>query len=55
MQSVSSRIWTRVTVFISCNDNHYTTGTSENQGYILILEPKLRDDNPANHLELFVI
>ena len=27
MQSVSSRIWTRVTVSISCDDNHYTTGT----------------------------
>ena len=28
MPSVSSRIWTRVTVSISYNDNHYTTGTS---------------------------
>ena len=28
MQSVSARIWTRVTVSISYNDNHYTTGTS---------------------------
>ena len=28
MQSVLSRIWTRVTVSISYNDNHYTTGTS---------------------------
>ena len=27
MQSVSSRIWTRVTVSISYDDNHYTTGT----------------------------
>ena len=27
MQSVSSRIWTRIAVFISCHDNHYTTGT----------------------------
>ena len=26
MQSVSSRIWTRVAVSISYNDNHYTTG-----------------------------
>ena len=26
MQSVSSKIWTRVTVPISCDDNHYTTG-----------------------------
>ena len=29
MQSVSSRIWTRVTVSISYDDNHYTTGTSK--------------------------
>ena len=28
MQSVSSRIWTRVTVSISYDDNHYTTGTA---------------------------
>ena len=28
MQSVRSRIWTRVAVSISCDDNHYTTGTS---------------------------
>ena len=28
MQSVSSRIWTRVAVSIPYNDNHYTMGTS---------------------------
>ena len=28
MQSVSSRIWTRVVVSISYDDNRYTTGTS---------------------------
>ena len=28
MQSVSSRIWTHVAVFISYDDNQYTTGTS---------------------------
>ena len=28
MQSVSSRIWTRVAVSISYGDNDYTTGTS---------------------------
>ena len=28
MQSVSSRIWTRVAVSISFDDNHYTTGTT---------------------------
>ena len=30
MQSVSSRIWTRVVVSISNDDNHYTTNTSSN-------------------------
>ena len=29
MQSVWSRIWTRVIVSISYDDNHYTTGTSD--------------------------
>ena len=29
MQSVSSRIWTRVAVSISYGNNHYTTGTSK--------------------------
>ena len=28
MQSVRSRIWTRVAMSISCDDNHYTTGCS---------------------------
>ena len=28
MQSVSSRIWTRIAVFISYGDNDYTTGTN---------------------------
>ena len=26
MQTAASKIWTRVTVSISCDDNHYTTG-----------------------------
>ena len=29
MQSFSSRIWTRVAVYISYDDNHYTKGTSK--------------------------
>ena len=37
MQSVSSRIWTRVAVSISYDDNHYTTGTS----YISVTHPFL--------------
>ena len=28
MQSASFRIWTRIAVSISYDDNHYTTGTS---------------------------
>ena len=31
MQSVSSRIWTRVAVSIPYDDNHYTTDTSKNE------------------------
>ena len=31
MQSFSSRIWTRVAVSISYDDNHYTTGTSNSR------------------------
>ena len=33
MQSVSSRIWTRIAVFISYGDNNYTTGTSIKRWY----------------------
>ena len=35
MQSVPSRIWTRVAVFISYDDNNYTTGTSKENIIIL--------------------
>ena len=35
MQSVSSRIWTRVAVSISYDDNHYTTSTS-NLGNLML-------------------
>ena len=35
MQSVSSRIWTRIAVLISYGDNDYTTGTSKNWIYVL--------------------
>ena len=33
MLSISSRIWTRVTVSISYDDNHYTTGILTIPGY----------------------
>ena len=35
MQSVSSRIWTRVAVSISYDDNHYTTGTAKGYEHCL--------------------
>ena len=34
MQSVSSRIWTRVAVYISYDDNHYTTGIGKHSTYL---------------------
>ena len=46
MQSVSSRIWTRVAVFISYNDNNYTTGTS------LIRTDSLRTPTDTHSLSL---
>ena len=33
MQPVASRIWTRVAVSISYDDNHYTTGISKSNAY----------------------
>ena len=38
MQSVSSKIWTRVAVSISNDDNHYTTGTSSADDYDSTIE-----------------
>ena len=38
-QSVSSRIWTRVAVSISCDDNYYSTGTSTNRIGLLVKLP----------------
>ena len=35
MQSVSSRIWTSVAVFIAYGDNDYTTGTSINKYFFI--------------------
>ena len=37
MQSVSSRIWTRVAVSISYDDNHHTTDTSLHHGHLRLL------------------
>ena len=35
MQSASSRMWTRIAVSISYDDNHYTTGLGVTWGYNL--------------------
>ena len=36
MQLVSSRIWTRVAVSISYDDNHYTRGTSKTMPHVVL-------------------
>ena len=36
MQSVASRIWTRVAVSISYDDNHYTTRKEGGKGHVSI-------------------
>ena len=40
MQSFSSRIWSRVAVSISYDDNHYTTDTSSPFNNPLVTVPK---------------
>ena len=58
MQSVSSRIWTRIVVSISYHDNHYTMGTSI---YLcvskwLIFDRRITDTEqhfePFNHVQI---
>ena len=39
MQSVRSRIWTRIAVSIYCDDNHYITGTSQGLIYLKPYQP----------------
>ena len=47
MQSVSSRIWTRVAVFISYDDNNYTTGTGIIQITVLLRSCNVLTFDPA--------
>ena len=49
MQSVSSRIWTRIAAFISYGDNDYTTGTSskQDQGNNKIIPVQLFSSQPG--------
>ena len=39
MQSISSRIWSRVAVSISCNDNNYTMGRKGYGAFSFLLHP----------------
>ena len=48
MQSVSSRIWTRVAVFISYDDNDYTTGTSKKVYILWSLVSKVFANGPGD-------
>ena len=38
MQSAASRIWTRIAVSISHDDNHYTTGTSDFNNIVVLID-----------------
>ena len=54
MQSVRSRIWRRVAVFISYDDNNYTTVTSaipdvKNLGYIIVPRPPSSCERHKSH------
>ena len=52
MQSVSSRIWTRVAVSNSYDDNGYTTCTSNN--YVDSLTESYNSNEFDSHMESFV-
>ena len=49
MQSAASRIWTRVVVSISYDDNHYTTGTSMN------MSASVPSSSPCNYFFMLFI
>ena len=51
MQSVSSRIWTRVAVSISYDDNDYTTGTDDNMITFLKIQEKFEQRKFVNCME----
>ena len=53
MQSVSSRIWTRVAVSISYDDNHYTTSTSISKETLFVSEKQLDYFHILNILHTF--
>ena len=52
MQLVLSRNWTRIAVSISCDDNHYTTGSDRRQQKLLELKDIITDTNKLVHFSL---
>ena len=50
MQSVSSRIWTRVAVSNSYDDNHYSTCTERWQIACVYEEEKEEEDSPTSRI-----
>ena len=50
MQSVLSRIWTRVAVSISFVDNHYTTDPSQSRYYV-----HFRTNTPRKGMNLIIL
>ena len=52
MQSVSSRIWTRVAVSNSYDDNNYTTGTSIQFDWQMVNQCQFETKEELKQLEL---
>ena len=50
MQSVSSRIWTRIAVFISYGDNDYTTGNGIEGVLRIPQSPSITGTSPSDCL-----
>ena len=50
MQLAWSRIWTRVAVSISYNDNHYTTGTSSKKKMASCWQSPEAEDTPPTQI-----
>ena len=53
MQSVISRIWTRVAASISYADDHYTTGITETLNFIDLYQIKLFEIELFGHLAVY--
>ena len=54
MQSVSSRIWTRVAVSIFYDDNHYTTGSNLNNK-VWYLDESMQLSNLISNFDYFLL